>query len=97
MIQINIPANVGDRIYLVKHINNVNYVYELLVASLVITDKLKIKACDKFCGGYTFSWDDFDKIVFETLEDAVNKVKMGKEHGKLIIVHFGKYDIESDF
>lgn len=97
MIQINIPANVGDNIYLVKYIDRKNYIFELLVSSIVITDCLRIKACDKHCGGYTFKWDDFDNVVFETLEGAVNKIKSEREHGKFTIVHFGKYDIETEF
>lgn len=97
MIQIKIPANVGDRIYLVKDIDNKNCIYELLVSSIRINDDLKVKACDKYCGGYTFKWDHFNKIVFETLESAVNKVKEDKIHGKLKIVTFGKYDTETEF
>jgi hypothetical protein len=97
MIQINIPANVGDNIYLVKYIDGRNYIYELRVSSIVITDDLRIKACDIDCGGYTLKWDHFDKTVFENIENAINKVKNDRQHGKLLIRTFGKYDREIEF
>lgn len=96
-IRIIIPANVGDNIYLVKYIDGKNYIYELLVSSIVITDDLRIKACDIDCGGYTFKWDHFDKIVFVKIEDAIIKVKNDRQHGKLLIRTFGNYNREIEF
>lgn len=72
MITIDMPCNIGDKIYTIV---NGSYIQEVTVvyATISFNDQY-VKAIDDCCGGYTFRKGNFGYNVFLTREEAEKSI-----------------------